>query len=402
MTDDYSTRIGQFITTTTLGEAVRAYVPKPLPPNPPIRIETFYPLLDAANQALGRLDGLQAILPDVNMLLYFYNRREAVLSSQIEGTQSSLSELLLFENHLLQGDSDAEEVSNYVAAMEHGLGRIRSGFPLSNRLLREMHEVLLRSGRGSDKTPGEFRKSQNWIGGTRPGNAVYVPPPVEEMLETMSNLEKFLHRDSGHLPLLIDAALAHVQFESAHPFLDGNGRIGRLLITLLLCERQVLKTPSLYLSLYFKEKRDQYYNLLQKVRLEGDWEAWVEFFLVGVRETADQACATAVAVRDLFEFDESRIRLIPRSGSMINVHVYLEHRPITTLQQVSEGTGLTLATVAKAMEQLQALGVAEEVTGRRRDRIFAYANYLDLLNEGTGPSIISKQSKVSSSQTPRK
>ncbi len=261
---DNSIRIGRFITTTTLGETVRAYVPKPLPPDPPILIEQFYPLLDAANQALGRLDGLQAILPDVNMLLYFYNRREAVLSSQIEGTQSSLSQLLLFENQLLRGDTDAEEVSNYVAAMEHGLSRIRSGFPLSNRLFREMHAVLMRSGRGSDKTPGEFRRSQNWIGGTRPGNAVYVPPPVAEMFEIMSDLEKFLHRNSTHLPLLIDAALAHVQFESAHPFLDGNGRIGRLLITLLLCERRVLKAPSLYLSLYFKEKRDEYYKPASK------------------------------------------------------------------------------------------------------------------------------------------
>jgi len=384
---DNSTRIGPFITTTTLGETVRAYVPKPLPPDPPILIEQFYSLLDAANQALGRLDGLQAILPDVNMLLYFYNRREAVLSSQIEGTQSSLSQLLLFENQLLRGDTDAEEVSNYVAAMEHGLSRIRGGFPVSNRLFREMHEVLLRSGRGSDKTPGEFRRSQNWIGGTRPGDATYVPPPVAEMFETMSDLEKFLHRDSAHFPLLIDAALAHVQFESAHPFLDGNGRIGRLLITLLLCERRVLETPSLYLSLYFKENRDEYYNLLQKVRFEGDWEAWIEFFLTGVRNTADQACSTAIAVRDLFEIDGSRIRSTARSGSMISVHEYFQRHPIATLQQVCVGTGLTLATAAKAMEHLQELGAAEELTGRKRDRIFAYAGYLDLLNEGTGPSI---------------
>lgn len=385
---DSSSRIGRFIITTTLGETVRAYVPHPLPPNPRLLIERFYPLLDAANQALGRLDGLQAILPNVNVLLYFYNRREAVLSSQIEGTQSSLSELLLFENDLLFHEgSDAEEVSNYVAAMEHGLERIRSGFPLSNRLFREMHEVLLRTGRGSDKTPGEFRTSQNWIGGTRPGNAIYVPPPVADMLETMSDLEKFLHRESERLPLLVDAALAHVQFESAHPFLDGNGRIGRLLITLLLCERQVLTTPSLYLSLYFKEHRDEYYALLQKVRLEGDWEAWIEFFLTGVRVTAEQACATAVAVRELFARDKSTIRSIPRSGSMTHVHEYFERHPIATLQQVSAGTGLSLATTAKAMERLQAPGIAQELTGRKRDRIFVYAKYLNLLNEGTGPSI---------------
>lgn len=397
-----SARIGRHIVTSTLGEKVNAYVPQPLPPDPPILIENFYALLDAANQALGRLDGLQALLPNVSVLLYFYNRREAVLSSQIEGTQSSLSELLLFENDLLQGASDAEEVSNYVAAMDHGLQRIRNGFPLSNRLFREMHKVLLRTGRGSDKTPGEFRTSQNWIGGTRPGNAVYVPPPVPEMLETMSDLEKFLHRDTKHLPLLIDAALAHVQFESAHPFLDGNGRIGRLLITLLLCERQVLKAPSLYLSLYFKEHRDEYYNLLQRVRLEGDWEAWIGFFLTGVRTTAEQACKTAFAIRELFEHDRSRIRDTPRSGSMIQVQEFFERQPVATLRQVCAATNLALVTAAKATEKLQTLGVARELTGKKRDRIFVYAKYLDLLNEGTGPSITSAQSIKSSSQTPKR
>jgi Fic family protein len=395
-------RIGKYVVTSTLGEKVNAYVPPPLPPDPSILIENFYGLLDAANQALGRLDGLQALLPNVTMLLYFYNRREAVLSSQIEGTQSSLSELLLFENDLLQGASDAEEVSNYVAAMDHGLQRIRNGFPLSNRLFREMHKVLLRTGRGSDKTPGEFRTSQNWIGGTRPGNAVYVPPPVSEMLETMSDLEKFLHRETKHLPLLIDAALAHVQFESAHPFLDGNGRIGRLLITLLLCERQVLKAPSLYLSLYFKERRDEYYGLLQRVRFEGEWEAWIEFFLIGVRITAEQACATAFAIRELFESDRARIRAAPRSGSMIQVHEFFERHPIATLQQVCSGTNLALATAAKATERLQTLGVAQELTGRKRDRIFVYAKYLDLLNEGTGPSITTAQLTISSSQKQKK
>jgi Fic family protein len=382
-----SNRIGRNVVIRTLGEKVNAYVPQPLPPEPPIVIEKFYALLDGANQALGRLDGLQSLLPDVNILLYFYNRREAVLSSQIEGTQSSLSELLLFENDLLRGTSDAHEVSNYVAAMDHGLRRISSGFPLSNRLFREMHQVLLRSGRGADKTPGEFRTSQNWIGGTRPGNAIYVPPPVPEMLETMSDLEKFLHRDTKRLPLLIDAALAHVQFESAHPFLDGNGRIGRLLIMLLLCERQVLRTPSLYLSLYFKEHREQYYELLQKVRLEGDWEAWIEFFLTGIRITAEQACSTAFAVRELFARDRSRILVTPRSGSMIQVHEFFERHPVATLQQICAETTLAPGTAAKATEKLEALDVAQELTGKKRDRIFVYSRYLDLLNEGTGPAV---------------
>lgn len=394
------TRLGRYITMGTLGEKVNAYVPPPLPPDPPLAIENFYGLLDATNQALGRLDGLHALLPNVGILLYFYNRREAVLSSQIEGTQSSFSELLLFENDLLQGATDAEEVSNYVAAMDHGLQRIRNGFPISNRLFREMHGVLLRTGRGSDKTPGEFRSSQNWIGGTRPGNAMYVPPPVPEMLETMSDLEKFLHRDTVRLPLLIDAALAHAQFESAHPFLDGNGRIGRLLITLLLCERQVLQEPSLYLSLYFKEHRDEYYGLLQRVRLEGDWEAWIEFFLTGVRKTADQACTTAFAIRELFERDRSRIHEVPRHGSATQVHQFFERHPVATLQQVCAGTNLALVTAAKATEKLQALGIARELTGKKRDRIFVYDKFLDLLNEGTGPSITLSEPTKSSSRTP--
>ena len=292
---------GHFVTTRYGEETVRAFVPSPLPPDPPIQVDSFYVELDRANQALGRLDGLQAILPNLNTLLYFYNRREALLSSQIEGTQSSFSDLLLSEHKLLTGQTDADEVSNYVAAMDHGLARIRDGFPLSNRLFREMHAILLRSGLGVDKTPGEFRTSQIWIGGQRPGNATYVPPPPFELGEVMSDLERFLHRQEHRFPLLMDAALAHVQFQSAHPFLDGNGRIGRLLITLLLCERGVLQSPSLYLSLYFKQHRQRYYELLQTIRLAGDWESWIKFFLDGVAETAEQSCGLAIDIRDLLE-----------------------------------------------------------------------------------------------------
>lgn len=378
-------RLGKYITTTTLGEAVRAFVPPDLPPAPAIRIEPFYEALDRANQALGRLDGLQSLLPDVDILLYFYNRREAVLSSQIEGTQSSLSELLLFENDLVEGVTDAEEVSNYVAAMDHGLNRIREGFPVSNRLFREMHAILLRSGRGSDKTPGEFRTSQNWIGGTRPGNAIYVPPPVQELTSVMSNLEKFLHRDSNKLPLLLDAALAHVQFESAHPFLDENGRIGRLMITLLLCERGVLKAPTLYLSLYFKERRDEYYGLLQDVRLKGEWEKWVDFFLTGISTTAGQACKMAFAIREIFDLDRLRIQSVPRNGSLIQLHAYLEKNPIATLPKIASQTGLAINTVGSAMSKLQQMGIVKELTGKKRDRIFVYAAYMQILDQGTVP-----------------
>src|SRR5271154_4249763 len=231
------------------GETVRAFVPPPLPPDPPVDLSGLYQHLDRANQAVGRLDGLTTLLPDTRLLLYSYVRKEAVLSSQIEGTQSSLSDLLLFENKAAPGVpiDDVEEVSNYVAAMQQGLRRIKGGFPLSLRLIREIHRILLRGGRGSNKTPGEFRRSQNWIGGTRPGNAAFVPPPPNRLMECLDPFEKFLHNDDESLPLLVKLGLIHVQFETTHPFLDGNGRVGRLLITLLLCEKKALREPLLYL-----------------------------------------------------------------------------------------------------------------------------------------------------------
>ncbi|MCK4409439.1 MAG: Fic family protein, partial [Candidatus Eisenbacteria sp.] len=249
---------GRHIDFSTGSESYSAFVPHPLPPDPPLGLsEGMQDLRDRANRALGRLDGVAAVLPDVSLFVYMYVRKEAVLSSQIEGTQSSLSELLLFESEQAPGAplDDVKEVSKYVAAMEHGLRRIRGGFPLSLRLIREIHGVLLSEGRGSDGTPGEFRRSQNWIGGTRPGNAVFVPPPADVVVECMGALEKFLQDDPVKTPILIKAALAHVQFESIHPFLDGNGRLGRLLITLLLCAEGALRQPLLYLSLYFKSHR---------------------------------------------------------------------------------------------------------------------------------------------------
>src|ERR1019366_8787426 len=300
---------GEYAITTTAGESVRAFIPRPLPPEPLLELDTFFPLLDRANQALGRLDGLSTLLPDTEMFLYLYVRKEAVLSSQIEGTQSSLSDLLLFENEAAPGVpiDDVREVSNYVAAMQHGLQRLREGFPLSLRLIREIHGILLRGGRGADRTPGEFRRSQNWIGGTRPGNAAYVPPPPERLMECLDSLEKFLHDETQTLPLLVQLGLIHVQFESIHPFLDGNGRLGRLLITLLLCARGALHEPLLYLSLYFKTHRARYYELLQRVRTEGVWELWLEFFLEGAETTAKQAADTAVELIGLFKKDRKRI-----------------------------------------------------------------------------------------------
>jgi Fic family protein len=342
--------------------------------------------LEQAHLALGRLDALSTLLPDTGLFLYAYVRKEAVLSSLIEGTQSSLSDLLLFELDEAPGVplDDVVEVSNYVAALHHGLRRLRGGFPLSNRLIREIHGVLLSRGRGSGKTPGEFRRSQNWIGGTHPGDAVFVPPPHSAVPDCMGDLERFLHAADDGLPALLRAALAHVQFETIHPFLDGNGRVGRLLITFLLCHAGVLRDPLLYLSLYFKQRRQEYYRLLGEVRTHGDWEAWLAFFCEGVRETAEGAVATSQRLAALFRADRERI--VPagrRAGSMLRVHDALSARPVTSLPDIVRKTGLTAPTAGAAMEALVSLGVAREITGRRRNRVFAYDGYVAILNEGT-------------------
>ena len=343
-------------------------------------------LLERANRSLGRLDALSALLPDASLFIYFYVRKEAVLSSQIEGTQSSLSELLLFEEAQPAGVpvDDVEEVSRYVAALNHGIRRIREdGFPLSLRLLREIHAVLLNSGRGSDKEPGEFRTSQNWIGGTRPGNAAYVPPPPDRLVDCLGDLEQFLHSTEPAMPLLIRTALAHVQFESIHPFLDGNGRLGRLLVTLLLIGERAMDDPLLYLSLYFKQNRDRYYHLLQRVREESDWLSWIRFFLEGVRETANEATMTARRITTLFEVDRGRTQDIGRAaGSALRVHEYLQRRPLTSLSAAAESTGLTYPTVNSAMGALEQLGIVEEITGKSRGKLYAYKEYLRILNAG--------------------
>src|SRR5262245_19622826 len=297
---------GRFHRTTTAGETVQAFVPNPLPPAPPLALDgTLQNALEQALLSLGRLDSVTALLPDPDLFLYSYVRKEAVLSSQIEGTQSSLSDLLLFEMKGAPGApiDDVREVSNHVAAVSHGVKRLRGGFPLSNRLLREIHGVLLSHGRGADKDPGHFRRSQNWIGGKRPGTALFVPPPHGEVEDCMASLERFLHDDRPGIPVLLKAGMAHVQFETIHPFLDGNGRVGRLLITFILCNAEVLREPILYLSLYFKQRRDEYYRLLEEVRRTGDWEAWLMFFLDGVQQTADGAVATARRLVNLFHKD---------------------------------------------------------------------------------------------------
>lgn len=381
---------GRYETTSVVGgERVKAFIPAPLPPEPPLRIDLkLREKLDTALLALGRLDSVTTLLPDTHLFLYTYVRKEAVLSSQIEGTQSSLSELLLFEASDAPGMpmDDVVEVSNYVAALEHGLKRIREGFPLSNRLLREIHGVLLSRGRGRAKQPGDFRTSQNWIGGARLGNAAFVPPPPQHLADCMGALEKWLHDQPERTSPLLKAALAHVQFETIHPFLDGNGRLGRLMVTLLLCVEGVLSEPLLYLSLYLKKNRDDYYGWLDRVRTEGDWEGWVEFFADGVTETARGAVSTAQRLVKLFKRDHDRIQELGRTASsVLRVHGALRARPVESIAQIGASTGMSVPAVTKSLMTLGEMKIAKELTGRKRNRLFGYPAYLRILEEGTEP-----------------
>ena len=367
-----------------VGEPCFAFVPQPLPPAPAASWSA--PLFQRASVSLGRLSGVTTLLPDPHLFLYSYIRKEALLSSQIEGTQSSLSELLLFENDAASGVpiDDVQEVSNYVAAMNHGLARMQEGFPLSLRLLREIHAKLLAKGRGSEKQPGEFRTSQNWIGGTRPGNALFVPPPPDLLPDCLGSLEKFLHDET--VPSLVRAALAHVQFETIHPFLDGNGRVGRLLVTLLLCHDDVIPQPLLYLSLYLKKNRARYYELLQHVRETGDWETWIDFFLTGVDETARQAADTVARLLQLFQADRTRIDDLGRAaGSAPRVHAFMQKQPVVTSARLVTEIGLSKPTANAALAQLMQLGIVEEITGQPRHRIYSYKDHLRILSEGTEP-----------------
>lgn len=382
-------RTGEFVTISTVGEKCRAFVPDPLPPAPPVEMTPkIQDLTDQALLALGGLNFAAKSLPDLQLFLYMYVRKEAVLSSQIEGTQSSLSDLLRFEADAAPGVplDDVREVSNYVAAMDHGMKRVRDGFPLSLRLIREIHKVLLSQGRGSDKSPGEFRRSQNWIGGTRPGNAVFVPPPPDRLMECMGALELFLHDQPRKTPVLLKAALSHVQFETIHPFLDGNGRVGRLLITLMLCSEGILCDPLLYLSLYFKSHRQEYYGLLNGVRDGGDWESWIEFFMTAVKETSEQALDTIRAVTDIVNEHRKKIENLGKpAATALQVHRAMLDRPFITIAQAAERTGISFPAVNGAIKHLEDLGVAREITGKSRKRLYIYDQYINILNEGTEP-----------------
>jgi len=380
---------GQLVRLGSGERAFHAFVPSPLPPHPPINLTAADDvLLGRANRALEKLDAMTWLLPDTSLFIYAYVRKEALVSSQIEGTQSSFADLLLYESDQAPGVpiEDVRQVSDYVAALDHGLKRLRGGFPLSVRLLREIHGILLRGSRRSSKTPGELRHNQVWIGGSRPQAARFVPPPANRVVECMGALEKFLHGDPIETPALLKAGLAHVQFETIHPFLDGNGRLGRLLITLLLCAEEALSQPMLYLSLYFKAHRERYYELLQRVRTHGDWEAWVEFFLEGVLVTSEQATRAAKRIMELFKTDGVRIEALGRPAvSALRVHRLLCEKIIISIPSTTRALRVTKPTAAAAMRHLQSLGIARELTGRKRNKLYVYQHYLRILDEGTTP-----------------
>ncbi len=364
-------------------------MPVRLPPDPPLALRSEdHDLVEQASRALGRLDGLTSLLPDTSLFIYAYVRKEAVFSSQIEGTQSSLADLLLFESDQAPGVPlhDVREVSDYVAAMQRGLSRIRGGDPLSLELIREIHGLLLRGGRGNEKSPGELRDRQVWFGGSRPANAKFVPPPADRVEACMADLVAFLNDEPEKTPTLVKAGLAHAQFETIHPFRDGNGRVGRLLITLLLCAEGALTAPILYLSLHFKIRRLEYYERLQRVRTHGDWEGWMRFFLEGVADTAEEALATTRRILALFEADRRKIEGMGRAvASALRVHEALQRKPIATLRELATTLGLSYPTIASAIERMRALGIVDELTGHARNRVFAYAPYVELLSEGSEP-----------------
>jgi Fic family protein len=385
---EQSTRAGRWVRQQAGPQGYAAFIPASLPPDPPLNFSPeLQRLSEAAGRALGRLEGVSASL-EPDRLLYMYVRKEAVLSSAIEGTQSTLTDLLRFEAKGVPGTpvDEVREVSRYVAALQHGIKRIRTGkLPLSLRLLCEMHHVLMRAGRGGTQAPGEFRRTQNWVGGTRPANARFVPPPPPDMHSALDNLERFLHDEYGFTPPVIKAGLAHPQFETIHPFLDGNGRIGRLLISLMLVVDGVLSQPFLYLSLYFREHRPDYYDALQRVRTHGDWEGWLRFYLIGVETVANQAADTAKALVALFERDRKRIQTLGRAaGSALHVYDVLRRRIVVSIPGAARQAKVTWPTAKAALERLAKLGITAESTGRRRDRLYTYRKQLQILDRGTG------------------
>jgi Fic family protein len=381
-------RTGHYVVTSVAGEKVKAFVPSELPFSPALDLKNIAPLLEKANHVLGQLDNTTSLLPDISLFIYFYVRKEALLSSQIEGTQSSFDDLLLYENQSPASVpmDDVEEVSHYVAGLQLGIKRMQEGMPLSLRLIKEIHAILLRGGSGSSKQPGEFRRSQNWIGGTRPGNAAFVPPPPNQLMDVLGNMELYMHDHYGKVPTLLKAAITHVQFETIHPFLDGNGRLGRLLVTLLLCAEGMLQEPVLYLSLYLKKHRSHYYDLLNQVRTKGVWEEWVIFFLEGVIETANESLSSMKQIATLFAHDKQKIEQLKRpKESAMKVFNYLQTKAICSIPKASEMLGISQPTVTASLKHLQELGIVSPLTENKRDRLFGYTAYLQILSKDTDP-----------------
>lgn len=383
MPEQGSTASGRYVGQPT---GYRAFIPEPLPPTEPIVFDSdLLQLLSDADRALGRLDGVATVLPNPDLFVAMYVRHEAVLSSQIEGTQSTLEDVLQYEAHPRgrRGPKDVEEVVNYVRAMNHGLRRLDT-LPLSLRLLREVHQELLQGVRGEHRNPGEFRSSQNWIGpeGCSLVDAEFIPPPPDEMSKALGDLEKFLHT-RGNLPALAHCAYAHAQFETIHPFLDGNGRVGRLLITLLLCEREILQRPLLYLSVYLKAHRAQYYDRLQAIRHDGDWEGWLRFFLSGVAHVARSASDTARAILRLREDHRAAVSSHATATKLLDL---LFERPIISVRFVEAELGCSYTTAANAISRLEDRGLLLETTGQRRNRLFRYGPYLNLFHQQLLPT----------------
>ena len=378
---------GEYVLSSTAGETVHSFVPAKLPPRPLPKYENWFDLYGEAERALGRLDSIKSTLPDPDLFINMYVRKEALLSSQIEGTRSTFTEILLFEQDSRKFDSLSEirEVVNCIDAMNRGVDLIKQEFPISTRFMKELHGILLKQGRGSKQNPGEFRRSQNWINGTRPGNAEFVPPPHERVVECMSDLEKYIHSRHDKIPLLVRAALVHVQFETIHPFLDGNGRLGRLLITMMLLAEKTISEPLLCLSLYFKAHRDEYYKHLQTVRTRSKWDAWIVFFLTGVIESSNQAVETAESILKLCRQDEEKVAQNVHSPTALQVHKFAQNMPIVSVPMLATKLTQTPPTLRKAVEALCKLEILSEISGKRRDRIYQYKTYMSILERGAEP-----------------
>lgn len=379
-------RVGEYVLKKLSGESYKAYIPSNLPPVPAIELGGLLRLLEKATQALAELSVVTKSIPNTSLFIYMYVRKEALLSSQIEGTQSSFSDLMLFESHQKPNVSvdDVEEVSNYVRAINYGLEKLRDGFPLSLRLLCEIHKILLSGNRGEKRFPGEFRATQNWIGGTRPGNALFVPPPPDKLMDCLSNFEKFIN--SEDFPILVQTAIAHVQFETIHPFLDGNGRLGRLLIMLMLFNKDVLSEPVLYISLYLKQNRNTYYNLLQEVRTYGNWETWIEFFLTGVYKTARQALSTTEKINELFLHDSVQVNVVGRARiTCTKILEYMRKLPQVTVPLLTKEFKMSAPAIRNSLNLMVELGILHEISGKERDKLYIYKRYLKILEEGAKP-----------------